>query len=846
MNRFLKFLAIPAITTAVMTGCSEIDENYSGGSGFISLELAIDPEVRSSQAQGNYSITAPAAEDFSVTLTDATGQYSHTWPSLADFPTLEQYRTGAYTIAAQYGSLDNEGFDMPCFQGSSDITVTEATQTKATVTCTIANTLVSINYTDSFKAYFKEYSAELHSTGGIYLNVPGDETRTAFLRPGDVNLTLSLTLPTGAKTTFSPATIYDAQPQHHYRLNIDVNNGDVGDATLVITIDDTMDDHTVSIDLSNDLIAAPAPEVTPVGFTPGVPVKLNEGETPSATIAMDINARNGLSEIILTTHSQSLTALGWPAEINLLKADEATRDKLTALGLKTQGIWHNPDRMAVIDFTDVIAWLTNSPSDVPEASFTVVVKDNLTKVNEPVTLDINIEPVDLTVKQISPAVVGINKATITVKAPSVDLKKNVVIQMLDNKTWTSLTIDDIIPTGEPSIYTITFNVPEGTSAVNARVLYCNRLKGSFTIERKSPEYTVDVDPFASRARVKVSARDASVVELVTRYLSVYVNSSQASILERDPSTGLLTILGLNPSTTYRLKTTILNQPGDEDYTPEILFTTEGTPTIPNADFEDIKESIKASNFLSGGRYSQNTVEIYNRQNTVSFKYSVPVKGWATTNDKTFCRQATNKNTWYMQPSVYTISKAVSGGYAVTLKSVAFDVSGQEIPDYLQTGQPFTNYSLNIPYIESRAAGKLFLGEYAFDPLSMTERYNEGVSFHGRPASVNGFYMFEPCRNFTSDRGLVSVEVIGNDGTHDIVIASGQLGLPLATSYTSFSVPLTYRHFGVKATKLKLMFASTNQSGSLAKERTSVITWDDPVTSTSIGSILTIDNLSLSY
>ena len=121
----------------------------------------------------------------------------------------------------------------------------------------------------------------------------------------------------------------------------------------------------------------------------------------------------------------------------------------------------------------------------------------------------------------------------------------------------------------------------------------------------------------------------------------------------------------------------------------MTFKTEEAQQLPNPDFEDVKfSSIKYANMLSGGRYSQNTVEIYNLQNRTSFDLMTPT-AWANVNDKTFCLDASNHNTWYMAPSTYTVEDAYSGAYAVRLDCVGYDLDGPEIPDYLQTSLPFT-------------------------------------------------------------------------------------------------------------------------------------------------------------
>ena len=188
----------------------------------------------------------------------------------------------------------------------------------------------------------------------------------------------------------------------------------------------------------------------------------------------------------------------------------------------------------------------------------------------------------------------------------------------------------------------------------------------------------------------------------------------------------------------------------------------------------------------------------------------------------------------------------SGDFAVSLRSVAFDPNGEPIPDYAQTGEPYLPYSLNVPRIAYRAAGKLFLGDYSYDAKTGEETYNEGISWNSRPVSLNGFYKYQPSEDNWNDRGLVTVEVLGERDGEEIVIASAHRILPLATGYTAFSLPLEYAYYGVKASRIKVMFASSDKIGTIAEESSSIVTHSDPKTSTSLGSQLWIDNVTLAY
>ena len=200
----------------------------------------------------------------------------------------------------------------------------------------------------------------------------------------------------------------------------------------------------------------------------------------------------------------------------------------------------------------------------------------------------------------------------------------------------------------------------------------------------------------------------------------------------------------------------------------------------------------------------------------------------------------------MQPSTYTVTDVMEGAFAVAIESTSWDVDGEKIPDYRQTGTPYVNYNKNIPQISNRAAGRLFLGEYHFDVATMTEKYIEGIEFASRPTSLNGYYKFVPCVSDITDSGIVLVEVIGMVEGKEMVISRTSHELPAAVGYTAFSVPLSYKQFGVKATGLKVMFASSKHYGSMEEESASVVTYSDAVTSTSHGGVLYVDNLTFSY
>ena len=818
-----------AFLAATVAACDDEVGDVMTSTGMLDVEISIDPSV-----EGNADLVPPGISEFSLTLTDTEDGKNHSWP-LSEYPNTEPLRPGKYKVEVASGTPETEGFSAPYFYGTADANVIGGGRAVAAVRCQLVSTVITAVYEESFLNYFSAAEAVFHSTGGAYIPYPTSEDRKLFLRPGTIEISLNLTLHNGQSISIQPTEINDAKSRHHYTVRFRME-GDV----LVVDLDDALGQEDTKLELTEELINAPAPTIEVEGFTSGENITIPEGEAAANQLIMRVKSAVKLTSLVLTTVSPELEVRGFPRETDLIKLDQNQIQNLRLLGLKIS------DDRTVIDFTDVTSHLTFNEAVTPGTTFTLRAKNISTKVSEPTSLQIITEPVDLSVVSFSPAIIGINKATITVSAPSANIGNNIRLEVYSSDTdrWTPLRLT-ALPSDESGHFRFEFSVPDGTEPLQTRVYYCGNLKETFTLQREQPEYSLEVDPFATRAVIRVTTNDDEIRKIVTQYLILYVNGNRASIYSRDEENGLLTIIGLTSNTRYDLSATLIANPTESDIKAAIPFTTENQANIPNPGFEDTKETIKFKNLLSGGPYSQSIVEIFNCQNHTNYKYKTPVK-WANTNAKTCSEQAENQNTWYMQPSVITVADGDDGGLAVELRSVAYDLHGPTIPGYLQRGEPFTNYSLNIPQIANRAAGRLFLGQYQFNPVTMEESFVEGTAIGSRPSAINGFYRYTPSARQTSDRGLARVEVCGVFDSKEVTIASGTLAFRVATGFTAFSIPLEYKMFGVKASKIKIMFSSSESIGTIEEESASIITVADPVTASSTGSRLWIDNLSLTY
>lgn len=867
---FMGLLSLSGILL-ITTGCGEDVSPIGSGSGRIVPDVDLDTQVHVSK-KASRTTGDITADDLALILTADDGSYSGTWPSVSQFPIDQDFKVGNYTLEASLGSLEDEGFEKPYYYGSQQLRVTENNTTTVSLTAALANSMVSIEYTDAFKKYMTAWNAELHSAGGNYVYYGSDETRPAYLRPGNVTVSLTFTKPEGSSATLQVAS-FQAVAQHHYHMTIDVNNGGVGDAVLKIVFDDQLDEEAVEIELSDELMNAPAPEISTEGFIAGETITAVAGVKYAGDLKMNLIAKGELASVILTTQSPSLISQGWPAEVDLINASEATQSYMKALGFNATGVWKNPDKMAVLDFSEVTKNIGYSLTGNNQSVFSVVVKDKFSKVCEPVTLNINVEPLVVELSNPSALEIGGSSLDIDLKYNGADPNQDVIIEYYNERaTWTPLSVNSVSPVdGEPSTYRVNLTVPADNRTLKLHAKSGSIVSQEITVGRSIPDYTVSIpenDVWATSVTIHIGGNDnaGSLVGNAVVYISTdgsgYAAAANTAI---DNDAATIKVSGLASGTKYFVKVSLTDDPASAKETNE--FTTEAAAAVPNGDFEDLTQTLSAT-MNQSGKWSISAG--INYQSTLTYTISEP-SGWASVNAKTANPQVSNQNSWFVVPSTFntTLSwlstvpsipifggggtetpesyagfQAYSGSNAMVVRNVAWDQNGTT-PDtwkkeFAGSGE---YYNHNVPDISQRSAGKLFLGSYSYS--DGTENYNEGAAFTSRPSSLTGYYTYTADGQNPSENGMVTVTLL--NGT--TVIGTGSAKLSTASDYTQFNVPVNYIDNAPKATSLRIMITSSDSASYNQAEETSSI-----VTSTHLyryeaashGATLVVDNLSFNY
>lgn len=231
----VKFLPTLA-ALALLAACN----NHESVEQFGRVSFAADiSDVAQTRAGASLGLTLPSKSDFTLTVADSGGQSVVGAVRLGDYDTQTGYPVGiTYTASVVYGSVATEAFETPCFLGSKQFEVSSGETTAVSIDAAIANAVVRITVTDAFQKWFDDYTFTVTSGGGTAFTFAKGETRRLFIDP--YKFTVSGTgVRAGNSVDIASSEFADLQAAHLYTVKYDVNEGQIGSATITVTFDDS-------------------------------------------------------------------------------------------------------------------------------------------------------------------------------------------------------------------------------------------------------------------------------------------------------------------------------------------------------------------------------------------------------------------------------------------------------------------------------------------------------------------------------------------------------------------------------------------------------------------------------
>lgn len=214
---------------------SEIDE----AKGYGYLQLSSVDVNKSVTTRADITSSEAIAVDI-LNASNAVVKHADDWKSLDDV----LLPVATYTIKAYSAdkNMETQGFDaLPYYEGQSSVAI-EANKAKTVeITCKLAQTMVSVSCSESFKSTFSDYTCYIEGADALSIPFVKDEIRTAYVKAGQ---SLTVKVDFGNGKTFSQEIVSKSEAAYHYKVTLDITDSNAG---IDISVDQTIHQYDVTV-----------------------------------------------------------------------------------------------------------------------------------------------------------------------------------------------------------------------------------------------------------------------------------------------------------------------------------------------------------------------------------------------------------------------------------------------------------------------------------------------------------------------------------------------------------------------------------------------------------------------
>jgi len=796
----------------------QVDEDGVANKGTLAFRMNVDTALVGVSTKASDLADFKDVNSYAVTIAQDSGVVAK-YSRFDKMPAELELEAGAYTIQVSKGTETAAAFDAPYFSGKKEFTIVKNMTTPVEVTAAMANSRVTIDYSDDFLQTYKDYTLSL-KTNKMELPLvyeKGESRPMYFLSDASgTKLEIAMELVNVYGKTVNYTATTTIKPKQWAKLTVRTDEKGVNGIVIDVTLnDETKETVYVNIgipDFMEKLKGAPFVECSLFKWE-DTNVSMEEPteyakDTKAAKVV--ITSGGKINQVLLTIKDGSSTLINQYDLANL--TEDQIKDLADNYGFSA------PEKMkgemqAEFDLKSVIASLLGKSEDsYYELSLTVVdalPTPNRTSKSVRITVPAAAKPKvswgmfpnnktfeqgTLEIKLITPlsdvpvdieVLAGIKDVAISIDGIGVeeqdvftlDIPGIAIAESSASRVKMKYSVDDWFnklsynDNGTAKTYIVKYKITDKLD----RVVEDSR---SFTVTPPVFEWAMaenEGDIFAKYAYLRVKAKDADKV-------TFYQNET--------PITGLIP-LGKNEGVvSYVWKHNTPNKSysitagyADGRVLPAISFTTEEERQLPNAGFEDWYYTRP-----SGVKYW----EVY----YPCKEGETPV--WGTINQLTTSEGGDSplgvgdkRNGCRYNANSGTIKINGHNGSAALIRTVGWG-----------KGNTAVAWGDGMGICKNLSPGELYLGTY--DVPTHSPSYS-GYAFTSRPSAISFAYKYQPKNS--SDWGVAEIEIKDNE---DQTLAKKEEKLYSQSSYVVKEIRLDYS-LASKAAKIYMKFKSSGNS-----------------------------------
>lgn len=233
MKRIYTFIA--ALGMVAFFACQDEDGLMESNVGYLTLEVGTD-NTTVTKAEEVYN-----PEQIAVQIIDATGKVVEETDDYTTWTKAIALTPGKYKISASSNGFDGKSaaFDKPYYAGLDSVTIEKGKDVNKTITCTLANVLVTVEFDDAFKAAFKSAEIDvidtLNAATTLQFSLATAESKKGYFPVTGMFADLVVTNQKGTQHSRRD-TVRDVKARDNVILRYHVAESETGSSTIDVTL----------------------------------------------------------------------------------------------------------------------------------------------------------------------------------------------------------------------------------------------------------------------------------------------------------------------------------------------------------------------------------------------------------------------------------------------------------------------------------------------------------------------------------------------------------------------------------------------------------------------------------
>ena len=257
--RKIQYILSSLLLALLVVSCTQ-DLDMEGNQGYLALSIN---SLTSTHTPGETRSVVPEDYDAKTLHVEILDESGALVKSTDSFTEDEEFQgnilltSGTYTIVAHSANWDGEvsAFDAPFYYGRTTIVVKPKTLVTATLTCTLANVKVTVNYDQSFVRSFKSAVTTIISSLADVMPlgfVMNETTQSGYIPVGNFDAELEVVNKNDENYSKS-ISFTDVKARDHYILNFKLaDEGYLGDGTgggIHVEVDESTNTYTFTFEV---------------------------------------------------------------------------------------------------------------------------------------------------------------------------------------------------------------------------------------------------------------------------------------------------------------------------------------------------------------------------------------------------------------------------------------------------------------------------------------------------------------------------------------------------------------------------------------------------------------------